>query len=111
MFIKKSPVSEMFEHDIIRSLEVMKNGGLILYPTDTIWGIGCDATNEEAVKKIFTLKQRMEAKSMIILLSNVIDLHRYVVQPDPEILNYLSKTFQPTTAIYKKGKNVAPELI
>lgn len=100
-----------FSKDIQRSVAVLINGGLILYPTDTIWGIGCDATNEKAVNKIFFLKQRAETKSMIILLSDLNDISRYVIHPDPAILNYLSKTFQPTTAIYKNGKNVAHELI
>ena len=97
--------------DIERSLSVLINGGLILYPTDTIWGIGCDATNEQAVNKIFTLKGRAEIKSMIILLSAVNDISRYVSQPDPEILDYLLTASQPTTAIYKNGINVARGLI
>ena len=97
--------------DIERSVAVLINGGLILYPTDTIWGIGCDATNEQAVNKIFTLKQRGESKSMILLVSNANHISRYVTRPDPEILNYLSKTSKPTTAIYKNGINVAHGLL
>lgn len=59
------------DDDIQEALRVLKNGGTILYPTDTVWGIGCDATNEEAVKKIFRIKKRNEEKSMIILLACV----------------------------------------
>ena len=100
-----------FTKDIERSVAVLLNGGLILYPTDTIWGIGCDATNEQAINKIFILKQRPETKSMIILLSDLNDIGRYVDDPDVEILNYISKTDAPTTAIYKKGINVAHGLV
>ncbi|MEP6594484.1 MAG: L-threonylcarbamoyladenylate synthase [Ginsengibacter sp.] len=100
-----------FSKDIQGSVAVLTNGGLILYPTDTIWGIGCDATNEQAVNKIFSLKQRAENKSMIILVSDLNNIARYVKHPDPEILNYLAKTSQPTTAIYKNGLNVAHGLI
>ena len=60
---------EKFENDIINSINALKNGGIILYPTDTIWGIGCDATNPDAIKKIYQLKKREEKKSMIILLA------------------------------------------
>ena len=59
-----------FENDILKCLEVLKRGGIILYPTDTIWGIGCDATNKDAVKKIYALKKRPDEKSMIVLVAN-----------------------------------------
>ena len=65
-------------------IEVLRNGGIILYPTDTIWGIGCDATNPEAVKKIYDLKKRESSKSMIVLLEKDTKLNRYVKQI-PEI--------------------------
>ena len=61
---------EKFENDIINSINVLQKGGIILYPTDTIWGIGCDATNANAIKKIYQLKKREEKKSMIILLAD-----------------------------------------
>lgn len=100
-----------FKNDIENCIKILHAGGTILYPTDTIWGIGCDATNEEAVKKIFTLKQREDSKSMIILLSNIIYIEKYVDDPEPEILNYISNVSQPTTAIYNNGKNIAKNLI
>jgi L-threonylcarbamoyladenylate synthase len=100
-----------YSGDIQQCIKTINKGGLILYPTDTIWGIGCDATNEQAVSSIFALKQRTETKSMIILLSNKDDIAMYVVKPDPEILNYISKTSLPTTAVYENGRNVADGLI
>jgi len=99
------------EREVTICAKFLSEGKLILYPTDTIWGIGCDATNQQAVNKIFNLKQRIETKSMIILISDANDICRYVVEPDPEILNYLSKTSRPTTAIYKNGINIARGLI
>ena len=100
-----------FKNDIESCLIVLKKGGLILYPTDTIWGIGCDATNQQAVNKIFALKKRVDDKTMIILLSRLTDISNYVVKPAPQILNYLTTTTHPTTAIYDKGINVASGLI
>ncbi len=100
-----------FESDIESCLNVLKKGGLILYPTDTIWGIGCDATNEYAVKKIFTLKKRADNKTMIILISPETNVSNFVVKPDPEIFDYLANTTHPTTAIYNNGINVAKGLI
>ena len=69
----------MIEDDVKECVEVMKKGGLILYPTDTIWGIGCDATNAEAVKKVYELKQRADNKALIVLLDSVEHLDHYVV--------------------------------
>ena len=68
----------MLKEEVAKALKVIQDGGIILYPTDTIWGIGCDATNTEAIEKIFTLKQRDEAKSMIVLLDNENKLESYV---------------------------------
>ncbi len=70
-----------FDIDIEESLRVLNNGGLILYPTDTVWGIGCDATNEDAVASIYALKKRSDEKSMIILLADERDIVKYVTQP------------------------------
>ncbi|MEO6330606.1 MAG: L-threonylcarbamoyladenylate synthase [Ginsengibacter sp.] len=100
-----------FTNDIEQSLAVLLNGGIILYPTDTLWGIGCDATNQEAVNKIFELKQREDSKTMIILISGEIDISTYVANPDPAILNYVFKTNRPTTAVFEHGRSVADSLI
>ncbi|MCU0350045.1 MAG: Sua5/YciO/YrdC/YwlC family protein, partial [Flavobacterium sp.] len=85
--------------EIHNAFEVIKNGGIILYPTDTVWGIGCDATNEEAVKKIFALKQRAESKSMIVLVNGERMMHQ-VFNEIPEVAwQILDFSEKPTTLI------------
>jgi L-threonylcarbamoyladenylate synthase len=100
-----------FENDIVNCLKALKNGGLILYPTDTIWGIGCDATNENAVQKIYALKKRPDEKSMIVLVTDEKELLRYIAQPDPGVFNYLKETEKPTTVIYQGARGLADNLI
>ena len=78
-----------FSKDLEHCLRVLESGGVILYPTDTVWGLGCDATNAAAVAKIFSIKQRPEAKSLIVLLADERDLLQYVAAPDPEVFDYL----------------------
>lgn len=89
------------EADIAAALQVLRRGGIILYPTDTIWGIGCDATNAEAIARIFTLKQRPDHKSMIVLMASERELYRYVAAPEPELFDFLDACKQPTTVIYE----------
>jgi len=89
----------------------LKQGKLILYPTDTVWGIGCDATNEEAVKKIFNIKQRNESKSLIILVDSLEMLKQYVDELPDIMLEILEKFHKPTTVIYKNPKGLAKNLI
>ncbi|MFA6853929.1 L-threonylcarbamoyladenylate synthase [Lascolabacillus massiliensis] len=99
------------QEDIKKAIEVLKSGGIILYPTDTIWGIGCDATNEEAVKHIYDLKQRDDSKSMLVLLDNPAKLQTYV-QDVPEIAwDMIDLTDKPLTIIYDGAKNLAANLI
>lgn len=100
-----------FENDVTASLQALRNGGLILYPTDTIWGIGCDATDENAVKKVFALKQRPEAKSLVILLAEVRDLLKYVAHPSPDIADIIAGFDRPTTVIYEGALDLAPNVI
>jgi L-threonylcarbamoyladenylate synthase len=100
-----------FENDILKSLEVLKSGGTILYPTDTIWGIGCDATSNDAVQKIFTLKKRPDEKSMIVLVANEKELLRYVTQSDLSVFDYLKTIKKPTTVIYQGAIGLADNLI
>lgn len=100
-----------FENDVTASLAALRTGGLILYPTDTIWGIGCDATDEEAVKKVFSLKQRPEKKSLVILLADVKDLLKYVANPDPAIADLIAGFERPTTVIYEGALDLAPSVI
>lgn len=89
-----------FEADILNCISVLQNGGVILYPTDTIWGLGCDATNEAAVSKIFRIKQRAESKSLIVLVAGEPDILQYVSAPDLALFDYLDEQQQPTTVIY-----------
>src|SRR5450631_3004336 len=100
-----------FENDIINSINVLQQGGIILYPTDTIWGIGCDATNSSAINKIYQLKNREEKKSMIILLAHKSDIKNYVLHPSKKIIDFLAEQKQPTTAIFEKAINLSRELI
>lgn len=97
--------------DINYALEVLRSGGLILYPTDTIWGIGCDATNPAAVERIYQLKGRNQSKSLIVLLDNENKLPGYV-QEVPEIAyQLLEYTERPLTIVYSGAKNLAANLI
>lgn len=97
--------------DIKKALEVLKKGGVILYPTDTIWGIGCDATNVEAVKRIYQIKKREDSKSMLVLMENPALLDRYV-NDVPEIAwDLVEISTTPLTVIYPGAKNLAKNLI
>jgi L-threonylcarbamoyladenylate synthase len=100
-----------FDLDIEESLSVLHAGGLILYPTDTVWGIGCDATNAAAVAKIYLLKKRIDGKSMIVLLENEIDIPKYVTHPDPKVYDYIKGIHKPTTFIYEGGIDLAENMI
>lgn len=99
------------QEDIKKSIEVLKSGGIILYPTDTIWGIGCDATNEEAVKRIYELKQRDDSKSMLVLLDNPANLQAYVQEVPDIAWDLIDLTDKPLTIIYDDAKNLAANLI
>ena len=93
--------------EVNNAIKILKQGGIILYPTDTVWGIGCDATNFDAIEKIFKLKKRNESKSLICLVSDL-NMLNYYIQSIPEaaydILKYANK---PTTIIYDKPVRVA----
>jgi L-threonylcarbamoyladenylate synthase len=104
-------LSPDFQHDIDRSLAVLQAEGLILYPTDTIWGIGCDATNAAAVSKVYALKQREETKSLIVLMADEKDILKYTSQPDLRIFDYLHSVSRPTTVIYEGAVGLAANLI
>ena len=108
---KRNNVSrEDFADDVRNAVEVMNRGGIILYPTDTIWGIGCDATNEEAVQKIFDIKHRPENKTMLVLLDAPGKLQGYVDVPDM-VWDFMELATRPTTIIYPNARNLAPSLI
>lgn len=95
------------KEEIQKCIEVLKAGGLILYPTDTVWGIGCDATNESAVAKVFELKQRQDSKSLIIIVSSDGMLQKYVEEVPDLAWDIIDISNKPTTIIYSNGKNLA----
>ncbi|RLD27066.1 MAG: threonylcarbamoyl-AMP synthase [Bacteroidetes bacterium] len=97
--------------EINNTTNILKQGGIILYPTDTVWGIGCDATNFEAVEKIFQLKQRVETKSMICLVSDLKMLNHYIQDIPEAAYNILKYAVKPTTIIYDKPIRVTENLI
>jgi len=96
-----------FGDDIRNALKTLRAGGVILYPTDTIWGLGCDATNSEAVKKIYSIKQRAVNKSLIILVNSPAMLTRYVDNPPEVALQMAELTESPLTIVYDRGRNLA----
>ena len=99
------------EEDIKKCIEVLRNGGLILYPTDTVWGIGCDATNSEAVKKVYALKQRDDSKSLIVLFDNVQRICGYVDRMPDVAYDMIELSDKPLTLILDGAKNLASNLI
>ena len=97
----------IFDEDIKNSLKVLKKGGVILYPTDTVWGLGCDATNSQAVEKIFRIKSRSDSKSLIILVDSISMLERYVKEIPAIASDLIEVSDTPLTIIYPKAKNLA----
>jgi L-threonylcarbamoyladenylate synthase len=99
------------EEEIRNAFEAVRKGGIILYPTDTVWGIGCDATNPEAVKRIYTIKQRADSKSMLVLIDSAAFLD-YYVEDFPEIaFDLIDLSDKPLTIVYSNARNVALDLI
>ena len=99
------------EEDIKKAFEVLVSGGLILYPTDTIWGIGCDATNVEAVHRVYELKRRVDSKALITLLDNPIKLDYYIDEVPSLAWDLIELSEKPLTIIYDGARNVAPNLM
>ena len=99
------------QEDIKKAVEVLRRGGVILYPTDTIWGIGCDATNEEAVSRVYAIKQRDDSKAMICLVDSEVRLQRYVREVPEVAWDLLTLNTKPTTVILDCAVNLAPNLI
>ena len=97
--------------DIKNAIEVMRKGGIILYPTDTVWGIGCDATNKEAVARIYQLKQRDDSKAMICLVDSDARLQRYVRNVPNVAWDIIELSEKPTTLILDDAVNLAENLI
>jgi L-threonylcarbamoyladenylate synthase len=100
-----------FADDLKKAVDVLVKGGVILYPTDTIWGLGCDATRQDAVERIFSIKQRDDSKSLIVLVNGFGMLERYV-RNIPEIAYQLAEVAdKPLTIIYPNGRSLAPGVI
>ena len=97
--------------EINNALQALKEGKLILYPTDTVWGIGCDASNAEAVSKVYKLKQRIDSKALICLVADDRMLKKYVKKVPEVALNIIEVTNKPTTIIYDDAQNLALNLI
>ena len=92
-----------FENDIKNCMQALQNGGTILYPTDTVWGLGCDAMNAIAVERVFAIKHRPKEKSMIVLLADARDILQYVAAPHPDIIAIVENFERPTTVIYENA--------
>ena len=104
-------MDEMMKEDIRKACEVLNRGGVILYPTDTIWGIGCDATNEEAVKRVYEIKRRADNKAMLVLVDNAVKVDFYVNQAPEVAFDLIELATNPLTIIYDDAKNLASNLI
>ena len=101
----------MLQDEVKKTIEVLQQGGVILYPTDTVWGIGCDATNEEAVRKVYALKQREEAKALICLVDSADRLARYVRRVPDVVWDMVDMATSPLTVIYEHASGLAPNLL
>lgn len=108
---KELSLLRRYREDIKQAVEVMNQGGIILYPTDTIWGIGCDATNETAVRRIFEIKQRADSKALITLVDSEAKIPFYVKDVPDVAWDLIECTEKPLTIIYDHGRNLAANLI
>ena len=99
------------EEDIRQAVEVMRRGGVILYPTDTIWGIGCDATNEEAVRRVYEIKQRTDSKAMLVLVDSAVKIDFYVEDVPSVAWDLIELADKPLTIIYSGARHLAPNLL
>ena len=102
---------ELFDEEVQNALTVLRNGGIILYPTDTVWGLGCDATNKEAVQKIFDLKKRNDNKSLIVLMADQREILHYVTAPDLAVFDFIQQQSRPTTIVYENAIGFADNLL
>ena len=98
------------QQEVRKAVEVLRRGGVILYPTDTVWGLGCDATNAEAVERIYAIKQRDPSKSMLVLVDSEARAEAFVDEMPPIAWDLIEVSTDPLTIIYPKGKNLAPNL-
>lgn len=104
-------ISESYAADLKEAVATLRKGGIILYPTDTIWGLGCDATNPEAVARVYALKQRAESKSLIVLMCDENQIIRYVDEPEDVALDLIETSDKPVTIVFEGAKGLASNLI
>ena len=97
--------------EVKKCLEVLRDGGVILYPTDTVWGLGCDATNSQAVKRIFEIKRRADSKSLIALVDSYPRMEAYVAEVPDIAWDLIEVTEKPLTIVYPKGRGLASEML
>lgn len=100
-----------FELEVEKALDVLRKGGIILYPTDTIWGIGCDATNEKSVRRIYEIKKREDSKTMIILVADERDVLQYVAAPDPQVFEFIEEQTRPVTIVFEHALGLPDNLV
>lgn len=106
-----SGAAQSFDDDLASAVATLRKGGIILYPTDTIWGIGCDATNSKAVQRVYELKKRADHKAMLVLANSTGMLERYVEKVPDVAYQLIDVAIKPTTIIYDNGINLAPNLL
>lgn len=99
------------KEDLREALQTIRKGGVVLYPTDTVWGLGCDATNEKAVARVYEIKRRAESKALILLVDSVVRVQNYVVDFPDVAYDLLDVAVSPTTIIYDKAKNLPHSLV
>ena len=99
------------QEEIKKAAEILQKGGIILYPTDTVWGIGCDATNPEAVKKVYDLKKREDSKAMLVLVDSPVKIDFYIDQAPEIAFDLIEFATKPLTIIYPNARNLAENLI
>lgn len=104
-------IKPIFQDDLDEAVKALRAGGIILYPTDTVWGIGCDATNEQAVSRIFKLKQRADAKSMLVLVDGLNMLERIIPDIPSVAYSMIELSLRPMTIIYDEAVGIAPNLL
>ncbi len=107
MTMQDKGMKNEFGHDANTAVKVLRSGGVILYPTDTVWGLGCDATDAQAVRRIYEIKKRAENKSLIILVNSVPMLERWVNNPPEVALQMAELSEKPLTIVYDRGRGLA----
>ncbi len=111
MSTKKPHTFPFDKDDMEQAVKTLREGGVILYPTDTIWGIGCDATNADAVKRVYEIKRRQDSKAMIVLANSDAMIANHVEQAPEVAWDIVTLATNPTTVIFDKGRNLAPNLM